>query len=235
MKYLTVEQALADVPYFADKINHFNFTTQDLSPNVTPWVFIGGSYSGSRAAWIRKTYPDTIYAAFSSSADLQARVDMSSYNDVVQQALVAFGYENCTRDVKAALDRMDSLMEDPQDAVELKRSFNISTNQSNAGFARSLSWVIPGKFQYYGPTDPGDGTGLGSFCDWISTDPDSGQTSQSEGWAESKGADFTVQRWATWPSTSSLICQSCDIDISYGEPSEISWLWQTCTQLGKCL
>jgi len=40
--------------------------------------------------------------------------------------------------------------------------------------------------------------GLMSFCDWISTDPATGEVSGEEGWAKSKGGKFTSDRWATW-------------------------------------
>lgn len=69
-KYHTVEQSLEDIAYFA---NRFNQTKLDknsivrngtiLGPNHTPWLFVGGSHSGSRAAWMRKKYPEVIYAA----------------------------------------------------------------------------------------------------------------------------------------------------------------------------
>jgi len=44
-----------------------------------------------------------------------------------------------------------------------------------------------------------------SFCDWISTDPETGNVSGENGWAKSKGAKFTSDRWATWQPFGSLV------------------------------
>lgn len=47
-KYLTTEQSLADVKTFADQFSRKNFPDVDLTPKGTPWVFVGGSYPGTR-------------------------------------------------------------------------------------------------------------------------------------------------------------------------------------------
>lgn len=63
LKYLTTEQALADIPYFAANFSRLNHPDFDLTPRGTPWIMIGGSYPGIRAAITRNKYPDTIFAA----------------------------------------------------------------------------------------------------------------------------------------------------------------------------
>ena len=109
-KYLTVQQALEDVAYFA---NHFNKTdltdnkviqsTANLDPYHTPWIFVGGSYPGSRAAWMRLTHPEIIYASWASSAPVQAQWDGSLYYDPIARALP----KNCTNDFAAAANYID--------------------------------------------------------------------------------------------------------------------------------
>jgi hypothetical protein len=65
--YLTFEQALEDVVQFA---NNFQLPTSAaaaklvkspdaLHASKTPWVFVGGSYPGVRAATLRKRNPET--------------------------------------------------------------------------------------------------------------------------------------------------------------------------------
>lgn len=76
LQYLTVEQALEDVAYFARNFTRKNHT--NLTPDKTPWVFVGASYSGARAAWMRNFYPDIIFASYAASAPVQARLDFPS-------------------------------------------------------------------------------------------------------------------------------------------------------------
>lgn len=54
--YLTVDQALEDVAYFAKNLSTGGYQTDNmtaLAPSNTPWVWIGGSYPGERGAWAR--------------------------------------------------------------------------------------------------------------------------------------------------------------------------------------
>lgn len=109
LKYHTVEQALEDVIYFSNRfsIPHPNNTTAAYRPhpNSTPWVFIGGSYPGARAAYIRIRNPETIYASWASSAPVQAQRDMSSYWQAARRSLPA----NCSNDWVAVTKYVDNL------------------------------------------------------------------------------------------------------------------------------
>lgn len=54
--YLTVEQALEDVPYFAKNLATGGYQRDNmtaLAPPNTPWIWIGGSYPAERGAWSR--------------------------------------------------------------------------------------------------------------------------------------------------------------------------------------
>ncbi|KAH8703025.1 serine carboxypeptidase S28-domain-containing protein [Talaromyces proteolyticus] len=68
--------------------------SDNLSSKGAPWIMIGGSYSGMRAAFTRNEYPDTIYAANASSAPVQAQVDMSIYFEQLYRGMAANGYES---------------------------------------------------------------------------------------------------------------------------------------------
>lgn len=124
-KFLTTEQSLEDVVFFAnafakagntslgseslvtDKFtsgpNDLNtsdpLTTTDpltlpLNPSTTPWIFLGGSYPGIRAALLRTRNPEVVFAAWASSAPVQAQVDMSSYYKAAERSLT----RNCSSD-----------------------------------------------------------------------------------------------------------------------------------------
>ena len=73
LRYLTVEQALADAASF---IAWF----KEQYPGAGPLVSFGGSYCGTMAAWFRVKYP-TISdgGAVASSAPLRAEPDFCAY------------------------------------------------------------------------------------------------------------------------------------------------------------
>lgn len=112
--YLSVEQALEDVAYFASNFNSTKLdknalvkNTVGLDPYSTPWVFIGASYPGSRAAWMRLRHPEIIYASWASSAPLQYQFDGSPYYNPVVRSMAA----NCTNDIKAAIKYVDTVFD----------------------------------------------------------------------------------------------------------------------------
>lgn len=74
MQYLTTENALRDTVVWAEQ---FQWNGLAVSPKQTPWIVMGGSYPGMRAAMLRELYPDTFYAAYASSAPIQAQRDMN--------------------------------------------------------------------------------------------------------------------------------------------------------------
>jgi hypothetical protein len=75
-QFLDTEQALEDAVFFA---SHFERTNADLKPNATPWIWIGGSYPGQRAAMIRHRNPDVFFASYSSSAAVEVRLSLPEY------------------------------------------------------------------------------------------------------------------------------------------------------------
>jgi hypothetical protein len=112
-QYLTVEQSIEDVAYFANKLNkttlgdnHITQNTSNLDPYHTPWIFVGGSYPGDRAAWTRLVHPEVIYASWASSAPVETRNDGSVYIDPMIKALS----RQCTEDIEAAIKYVDETL-----------------------------------------------------------------------------------------------------------------------------
>ena len=52
-QYLSTEQALEDVVYFANNLEVDFVEASAIRPSATPWVMIGGSYPGMRSAYLR--------------------------------------------------------------------------------------------------------------------------------------------------------------------------------------
>ena len=115
-----------------------------------------------RAAFMRELYPQTIFASFASSAPVEAQVDMSEYWEPVVRGLTKYGYGNATRDIHAAIEYIDDILDNDEDAAaELKDQFLGvgGANNSHETFAEALSTV------FYSWQSYGVDFGLSYFCD----------------------------------------------------------------------
>lgn len=254
MQWLTSEQALADVSAFAWNFTRTSFPGKDLTPAAVPWVFVGGSYPGMRAAFMRQKYPGTVFASWASSAPVQASIDMSFYFEPVWQGMNAYGYGNCTQDVGAAVRKIDEILADEKAGTALKKKFlgDGGETNSNAALADALSTIF-WQWQSYGMD--GNAGNLRQFCDYISTDVETKQTSPAQGWAATKGAQYVIDKWASWGSFIDIVNTSLDVNCrgppgvqknatrlamspncnlaqQFASPDAISWTWQYCTQWG---
>jgi hypothetical protein len=247
-RFLTVEQALADVDSFAKQFSRPGINAT-LTPDQTPWVVVGGSYAGGKAAFLRNMYPDTIYASWAASAVLEAALDTSYYYDVVWDGMNAKGFGNCTRDIQAALRYMDEVMDKgPEASAKLKEQFlgPGAANTSNGIFA-DVAALVHSPWQFDGIEGYPDSHSIRFFCDWLETDPKTNKTAPHEGWAPSKGGKWAADRWAAYPSFVALVndvyksnCSghgnktvgNCSLDGPTPGGLAIGWTWQTCTQLG---
>ncbi|KAF1955126.1 peptidase S28 [Byssothecium circinans] len=192
-RWLTTQQSLADIVAFAKIFKRIN-VTEALTPDQTPWIFIGGSYPGMRAAFMRAMYPETIYASFASSAPVQAVVDMSVYFEPVVRGMRKYGYGNCVEDIHADILHIDRLLEDPKTTAAVKIQFlgPGAENNTNGAFAEALTAI------FYDWQGAGMESSLKSVCEHISTDPETGKRAPEGGWAGSKGVEWTVERFASW-------------------------------------
>ena len=146
MKYLTSEQALADVKAFILAMNvQNNFT----SPR---WITFGGSYSGALSAWARQLYPETIYAAVGSSGPVQAVVDFTGYLDVVYNALNNYD-PKCAASVHTGFLKINELIKTDAGRQSLSSTFSLCnplTSDSNTinYFYESIIGNYMGVVQY---------------------------------------------------------------------------------------
>ena len=102
MQFLTVKQALEDSAEVIRKVR-FNGT----SPNDKyRWIYYGGSYAGARSVFMRKTYPDLVFGAISSSGVVSAVNDFYEYFfPVARGADVA-----CVQALQSSVHAMDKIL-----------------------------------------------------------------------------------------------------------------------------
>lgn len=143
-QYLTIDQALGDVVYFANNLKtgqYQNAHMEQLSPKKTPWIWVGGSYPGDRGAWLRQRNPEVIYATWSSSPPTQAMFDGNTYFNDVLRSLPS----NCSTDVRAMVPHIDTVISGKQGEEELLKLLRLNyvvglaTNLTNYYGAYNIS------------------------------------------------------------------------------------------------
>lgn len=160
--FLTSEQALEDVVYFANnfvapantslssKLNHPSI----LQPKETPWIFIGGSYPGMRAAMLRVRNPDVIFASWASSAPVQAQVEMPSYFEAIQRGMT----KNCSADFAAVTKAVDDALSDSNQTrvAEFKYSLVKAVLESSSGETNASAQLTVGEAAAWSNADVAD-------------------------------------------------------------------------------
>ncbi|KEQ91800.1 hypothetical protein AUEXF2481DRAFT_701524 [Aureobasidium subglaciale EXF-2481] len=153
-QYLNIEQALEDVVYFSNVFQHPNPRPfwSSLTPARTPWVWIGGSYPGTRGAIMRIRNPEIIFATWASSAPIETRI--------VDQVLM-----NGTKNEVLKLKTQLSNAIDPDMQSQAHESFGPTDPGllEDVDVARALESPLTG-YQYYGLD-----VFLQPFCDRMET------------------------------------------------------------------
>lgn len=72
MQYLTLNNSISDFNNFARNVQLPFDQARSSTPEKTPWVMMGGSYSGALSAWTASTQPGTFWAYHASSAPVEA-------------------------------------------------------------------------------------------------------------------------------------------------------------------
>ncbi|RKP14644.1 peptidase S28, partial [Piptocephalis cylindrospora] len=133
MQYLTTDQALKDLARF---IQSFKGTSKAQINPSSRWIVVGGSYAGNLAAWMRLTYPDLVFAAYSSSAPVKAKLDFFEYDMAVHDGLPSV----CASALSNATIHMDTILMSntiaSQKAKEtLKARFGLEAVKDDVSFA----------------------------------------------------------------------------------------------------
>ena len=212
-KYLNNEQALEDAVYFATHFQPTGYSDEEarrLSSPSTPWIWIGASYAGTRAAMLRQRNPDVFLASWSSSGPVQTKLNNSVYYNSIQRSMPT----NCSADVHATVTFADDTLTNgsPEEISLLKKAVYIVRAANPKGnltypningpedlslwnVAQILAYVFQASFfhfQSFGYT-----IALGRFCD------------QLEAWNPSNFTNFTLES-----SPSVLISNSDDSPIT---------------------
>jgi hypothetical protein len=121
LQYLTLDNAIHDITYFANNwLPPFDKSNKS-HPSVAPWVYSGGSYSGALAGWIATVAPGTFWVYHGTSAVVEAIGNFWTYFEPVQQATP----QNCSTDQNLVIDYIDGVLLNgtPEKKAALKHKF----------------------------------------------------------------------------------------------------------------
>ncbi|CAK7212297.1 hypothetical protein SBRCBS47491_001415 [Sporothrix bragantina] len=214
LKYLTVDQALRDMTYFANSwIPPFD-TSGKSKPSEAPWVLCGGSYPGALASWaanLAASEPEAtritspFWAYYATSGVVEAIGDFWQYYNMVQQATPT----NCSTDLVNVIAYIDNILlhGTSQQKADLKAPFLLS-DLVDADFAKALSFgpIVYQQTQFFLQSLYGYSPYY-MFCDYIENMwPGSGQTLPG---ASGVGVTKALAGYAKWFSTVVLpdLCQ----------------------------
>eukprot|EP01031_Cornospumella_fuschlensis_P033113 gene33113-40055_t len=224
LKWLNTEQALGDIATFHSYIStKYNLTARNK------WITFGGSYPGMVAALARYRYPHLIFAAVSSSAPLEAAVEMPGYNNVVAHSMAAWnvgGSPTCLHAIKEGHEKIGDRLKTAEGRRYLEKTFNfckpltLDNEQNQEAFAGDGVVYLPVQSNDPSCSDPY--CNIKSICD-LMTDVSVGTP---------------LERLAALSSNQNgghCINPSYDAMIKfYTNPKnpDRSWLYQTCSEWG---
>jgi hypothetical protein len=107
MQYLTLENAIADLNYFALVVKLPFDTTEASNADKAPWVLVDGSYSEALTAWTEKlTRPSVMWAYYASSAVVET-IGNWSYFPTESEHMP----QNCSRVSPLIIEHLDKVSE----------------------------------------------------------------------------------------------------------------------------
>jgi hypothetical protein len=134
MRFLSTEQAMADMAYFAQNVVYPGYEDQNLTASDVPYILWGGSYAGAFVAIARKIYPDIFWGAISSSGVTAVVDDWWEYFEAAR--LYAPG--DCAPNHQRLVHIVDNILlgEDESKKKTLKNTFGLEMlNDPNFGYA----------------------------------------------------------------------------------------------------
>ncbi|KAG2357277.1 serine carboxypeptidase S28-domain-containing protein [Suillus spraguei] len=235
---LTIQQAIDDLEYFVNTANLPMPGGDAVKPGQAPWILIGGSYSGALTGWTMVNKPGLFWAAYASSAVVEAITDYYGYFTPIREYMP----QNCSSDVQAVIAYLDGmyLANDTTGIQTLKEAFDLGDVVHVDDFASALQYNLF-DWQSLQP-DVGPGAMFFDFCDALEVKD--GVNAGPEGW----GLDNAIYSWGNFWNTTyyDYVCGSEDAETCLGtyntsqsywtnvtvNDANRSWFWMVCNQVG---
>ncbi|KAJ7625515.1 serine carboxypeptidase S28-domain-containing protein [Roridomyces roridus] len=213
----TIQQAIDDLEYFTQNVVLPMPNGGNLKPSTTPWILIGGSYSGALTSWTMVNKPGLFAAGYASSAVVEAILDFWEYFEPERLFMAA----NCSADIKAVISHLDQVFTGTnQTAIqEIKESFGMGDMTHLDDVAGSLRENL---FDWQN-LSLADGAGgiFFQFCDALEVK--NGVNAPASGW----GVDHALSAWSSfWTETYlASICGDEDAEDCLGTHNTSQSIW----------
>lgn len=166
LQYLTLDNAIKDLTYFAHNVNFTHFDKAGTSrADKAPWVLTGCSYSGALSAWVHAVAPGTFWMHHCSSAVVQTIGDFWQYYTVVHDVMP----KNCSTDYTKVIGHVEKVLRNGTDTQKqkLKKKFGFAPlSDEDFSFALmdglSLGQNMGFSDQKYGAVDK-----FHQLCDYV--------------------------------------------------------------------
>ncbi|KAH8883368.1 peptidase S28 [Thozetella sp. PMI_491] len=169
LRFLTTDQSVADMAYFAKNIVFPGLEHLDLTAPNNAYIAYGGSYAGAFVAFLRKLYPDVYWGAIASSAVTEAIYDYWQYEESPRLFFPA----DCISATQKAIDVVDRILighAGTKYVPRLKTLFGLGNLTRLDDFAATVS-VSLGSLQQGTNWDPAlNSTRAGVFCTNVTAD-----------------------------------------------------------------
>ncbi|KAJ2250062.1 hypothetical protein GGI13_004101 [Coemansia sp. RSA 455] len=212
-QYLSVEQMMADIKRFAERVNRM--VPEWIAPSrqqrrhdrsKTPVLLIGGSFAGSLMVWTKQRYPDLEALVIASSAPLKVVDGYWEFDRMVARRLpCAKALSRIVREIDDILDRGDV-----RQIAALKRRFGLEHVASAADFVTALTIQVSSLMQ--GPTGLQTEELIARYCAQI----------------ERRDIDALALMTREYSQYHRIVPVSECPETS----DDLAWLWQQCTELG---
>ncbi|KAK4034559.1 serine carboxypeptidase S28-domain-containing protein [Parachaetomium inaequale] len=162
LRFLTTDQALADMAYFAQHVVFEGLEHLDLTSAKNPYIAYGGSYAGAFVAFLRKLYPDVYWGAIASSGVPEAIYDYWQYYEAAR----IFSPQDCVVATQKLTHVVDNILigkADTDYVRRLKTAFGLGNLTRNDDFAYTISSGISG-LQGLNWDPALNDTGFGEYC-----------------------------------------------------------------------
>ncbi|XP_026755585.2 putative serine protease K12H4.7 [Galleria mellonella] len=153
LRFLNVDQALADLAFF---INDLKKQPRFAESKI---ILYGGSYAGNMVLWFKQRYPHLALGVVASSAPIAARLDFTGYLEVVHDALLSEGGDECISILRQGISDTAAALqtEDGRHTIQTTYRFcNESVfdfdNPFDLGyFSGAITWRFSGQVQTASP------------------------------------------------------------------------------------
>lgn len=144
LRFLTVDQALADIAHFVDFLQQEHATAEHPDHAV---IVVGLTYSGNLAVWFRQKYPHLADGAVASSAPVLSVVNHQLYKETAGETYRSVGGDECYDALEASFTAIEDMvqrggLDELSEMFHLCRDSYIRTDRGVSSFNFLLSEIF---------------------------------------------------------------------------------------------